>query len=287
MATDRSDRVAGYEAAVDEHYGVPKLDERILDAVERADADVDALSRDDIAAVDEFHIRGREATRELARLAVLEDGDSVLDVGCGIGGPARALAAEFGCEVVGVDLVDEYVRTATALIERTGSDRSVRFYRANALDLPFDAERFDVLWMQHTSMNVEDKTRLFDELRRVSKPGGTLALYEICAGPAGSPRFPVPWASDSSLNFLVDPDELRETIADAGFEPIEWQDVSAESLAWLRNVVESVTSRPADAPPSPGLDLLMGPETPAKIGNVVRSLEEERIVVVRGVFARR
>ena len=288
MASDELDpsERGARERAVNDHYGVADLADSILGAYERAGVDVDALTREDIATFDEFHIRGIEATRELADLADVGPDDRVLDVGCGVGGPARTLAGESGCSVVGIDLVDEYLQTAALFTERVGLDDRVSFERGNALDLPFEDAVFDVVWLQHTLMNVEDKARAFAEANRVLAPGGTLAFYEICAGPGGDPYFPVPWAPDASLNFLATPEEVRGAVAEAGFSENAWHDVSTPSLEWFRGVVESMQSRPADAPPPLGLNLLMGEETPTKAKNVVRCLEEERIVVVQGVFGK-
>ncbi len=286
MSTDDATADAAYEEALNDHYGVANLGDELLGALEAAGKDIDALTRDDIASFDEFHIRGLEATREVARLAGIEADSHVLDVGCGVGGPARTLAAEFGCDVVGIDLVEEYCRAAALFTDRVGLDDRVRFHQGNAVDLPFEDEQFDVVWFEHTLMNVEAKGRVFEEAGRVLEPGGTLALYEICAGPGGEPVFPVPWAADSSLSYLETPERQRVTILDRGFEEVAWRDVTEPSLEWFRDVVESMESRPADAPPPLGLNLLMGAETPIKAKNVVRNLEEERIAVVQGVFER-
>ncbi|HKJ58462.1 MAG TPA: methyltransferase domain-containing protein, partial [Halobacteriales archaeon] len=235
MSTDEASTDAAYEEALNEHYGVADLGDEILEALDAAGKDVDALTRDDIATFDEFHIRGLEATRELATLADLDADASVLDVGAGIGGPSRTLAAEFGCDVVGIDLVEEYCRAATLFTERVGLSDSVTFRRGNALDLPFEDDRFDVVWFEHTLMNVEAKGRAFEEASRVLAPGGTLAFYEICDGPGGDPVFPVPWASDASLNHLATPDRLRTVVLDRGFEEVAWRDVTGPSLEWFRD----------------------------------------------------
>lgn len=286
MSTFESSADPDYEAALNEHYGVPDLGEEILDALEAAGKDVEGLTRDDTASFDEFHIRGLEASRELADLADLEAGSRVLDVGCGVGGPARTLASEFGCDVVGVDIVEEYCRAAELFTDRAGMNERVRFHRGNAVDLPFESGQFEVVWLEHTLMNVGDKERALEEASRVLGPGGRLALYEICAGPGGEPVFPVPWASDPSLSYLETPERFREMVLDHGFEEVTWRDVTAPSLEWFRNVVESMQSRPPDAPPPLGLNLLMGEETPVKAMNVVRCLEEDRVTVVQGVFER-
>ena len=282
----KGDDPSTYERAIDGQYGTPDLLATIADAYENAGKEFDALTRNDIASFDEFHIRGREATRELADRAGLESDMRVLDVGSGVGGPARTIAAEYDCNVVGVDLVGEYVDVATDLTERVGLGDCVTFHQGNALDLPFDDESFDTVWLQHVSMNVADKQELLTEVGRVLRSGGMLALYEICAGPAGSPHFPVPWADDDSLSFLASSDELATSAVECGFSERFWTDVTAESLEWFRGVLEAMASRPDDAPTPLGLDLLMGERTPVKIGNVVRNLEEDRIEVVQGVFER-
>jgi SAM-dependent methyltransferase len=286
MPTDESRTDTAYEVALNDHYGVTDLSDEILDALEAAGKDVDALTRKDIASFDEFHIRGLEATQEVADLAEIEAHSRVLDVGCGIGGPARTLASEYGCDVVGIDIVEEYCRAATLFTERVGLADKVHFQHGNALDLPFKDEEFDIVWFEHTLPNIEATGMAFEEAGRVLRPGGTLALYELCAGPGGEPVFPVPWASDTSLSYLKQPERLREDILNHGFDEVTWRDVTEPSLEWFRNVVESMQSRPADAPPPLGLNLLMGAETPVKAANVVRNLEEERVVVIQGVYER-
>lgn len=286
MTTDETKPDTAYEAALNEHYGVPDLGEELLNTLEAAGKDIDALTRDDIASFDEFHIRGLEATREVATLAEIETNSRVLDIGCGIGGPARTLASEFNCDVTGIDIVEEYCRAATLFTDRVGLTDTVRFQHGNALDLPFEDEAFDVVWFEHTLPNIEAKEVAFEEAARVLKPEGTLTLYEICAGPGGEPVFPVPWATDASLSYLDPPERLRETVLAHGFDEVAWRDVTEPSLKWFRNVVESMQSRPADAPTPLGLNLLMGAETPVKATNVVQNLEEERIVIVQGVYER-
>jgi len=286
MSFDESNPDTTYEAALNDHYGVSDLGDEILDALEAAGKDTDALIRDDIASFDEFHIRGLEATREVAEIAGIGDHARVLDVGCGVGGPARTLAAEFDSDVVGIDVVEEYCRAAALFTDRVGLTDKVRFQHGNALDLPFEDEAFDVVWFEHTLMNIEAKEVAFEEAGRVLRPGGTLALYEICAGPGGDTVFPVPWASDASLSYLVQPERLRELVIDAGFEEIVCRDVTESSLNWFRDVVESMQSRSPDAPQPLGLNLLMGSETPVKARNVVQNLDEERISVVQGAYER-
>src|SRR5271163_4525799 len=98
------------ETAVTGHYSVNGLGKMILDALQASGVNLDTLSPVDLAPVDEFHIGGRAATQYIIGMMELPRGATVLDVGCGLGGVARYLAAECGCRATGIDLTAEYVR---------------------------------------------------------------------------------------------------------------------------------------------------------------------------------
>ncbi len=272
--------------AITAHYESTGLEKRILEAVASAAENSNAVSRNLLAAFDEFHIGGRRATRELGRLCGLESGWRVLDAGCGVGGPARTLAAEFGCRVAAFDLSGEYCRSAGRLTDLAGLSKDVVFCQADALHLPFGDRLFDAVFSQHVTMNIARKAELLRGYRRVLKPGGRLALYEVCAGPCGTPRFPLPWAENETISFLVAPGELRDLLARSGFSGLVWEDVSRPALSWLR---ESVTRHKAAKKTTPRLSprLLMGEQAAAKAANVSRNLREDRIRLIRAVFTRR
>lgn len=269
---------------INKHYTQTDLSAAILTALQQSGKDIDSLTREDIATFDEFHIRGRAATMEIGQLADLQPGAEVLDLGCGIGGAARTLMTEFGCRVTGVDLIEEYVQTARVLNDRIGYDGMIKFKQGNALDIPFDDDSFDVVFSQHITMNIEDKTRLALEVRRVLRPGGRFVLYEISAGAGSTPHFPVPWAGDSTINFLVEPQVLRQILEKAGFKTLEWRDVTTPSLEWNQKLVANMANRPADAPPPLGLNLLMGANTGVKVKNMMMNMQEDRIKVIQGVM---
>ena len=270
-----------YSESINSYYGQPDLSANIFAALQRAGKDLNALTRDDLAPFEEFHLRGRAATMELAGAAGLREGMAVLDVGSGIGGPARTLAAEFGCRVTGLDLTEEYCRAAEMLTSSVGLSDKVTFRHGDALDMPFDDGTFDLVWMQHTSMNIEDKERLFGEIRRVLRPAGRLALYEILAGSVAPLHFPVPWANDSAISFLVAPSEALRLLAATGFEELAWTDVTGESIDLLRQLGAAAQGAPAPL----GLHLVVG-NFAEKLANVLRNLEEDRIAVVQGIFER-
>jgi SAM-dependent methyltransferase len=266
-------------------YGRPGVGERILESLRAAGRDVDRLDPRDLAPVDEFHTGGRDATLRPARLAGLAPGMRVLDAGGGLGGPARTLAAEIGCEVTVLDLTEEYCRAGAMLTARSGLGGKVAFRRGDAARTPFEGASFDAVWTRHSSMNVPDKPRLDAELRRVLPPSGLLAMHEILAGPSGPVRFPVPWARDPSISFLAPPEAVRGWIAAAGFREEAWVDETSSARAWFE---QRRSARPAAAgsPPPPGLHLLLGDDFETIFRNQVLNLQEGRVAVVVAVFRR-
>ena len=271
-----------HDNAIQSHYGQKGLGDRILSALANAGKEIRTPA--DTSTFDEFHIRGLEATLEIARLAELKQGMTVLDLGCGIGGPARTIAAEFGCRVTGIDLVDEYIRTAEMLTGMVGLGDKVTFRKGDMTNLRFDNDSFDRAFTIHTQMNVREKSKIFSEVSRVLSPGGRFTIYEICAGSNSPVHFPVPWANDPSISFLITPEELREMLGREGFKELEWMDVSAKSIEWFRSEMEARAAASEDAPPPLGLNLIMGPTFMEKLKNVFRNLQEDRIRVVMGVF---
>ena len=182
---------------------------------------------------DQLHVRGADATVELAELAALREGERVLDVGAGLGGPARALAERFGVDVTGADVTAAFVERAEELTRDAGLTDRVRFVHADATALPFADGTFDVAWTQHAAMNIADKAALYAELRRTA---GRLALYDVIAGDGGPPEYPLPWSSVPDLSFLVTEDELRALLDGAGFRPTITHDATEAGLRWLRDL---------------------------------------------------
>jgi SAM-dependent methyltransferase len=256
----------------------------LLSALKNAGKDIDALTRADIAALDEFHIRGHAATMEIGQLADLQPGTKVLDIGCGIGGAARTLMTEFGCEITGLDIVDEYIETARMLNERTGYNDQIKIKQGDALDIPFENDSFDVVFSQHVTMNIDDKACFAEEVHRVLRPVGQYTLYEICAGSVSPAHYPVPWAGKSEISFLIEPHRLRQILEQEGFKKLKWRDVTEPSLAWNQQLVANISNRPSDAPPSLGLNLLMGANTGKKVKNMMINMQENRIKVIQGVM---
>jgi ubiquinone/menaquinone biosynthesis C-methylase UbiE len=261
---------------VERHYGRGRILDSILAALQKTGKDLARLQLDDLAPVDEFHVRGREATVELTRRAALKPGSHVLDVGCGLGGSARYLAAEHQCQVTGIDLTQEYVDVANALAGMVGLSDKVACRQASALEMPFDDGTFDVVWTEHVQMNIADKHAFYREISRVTRPKGTLLFHDIFQGRGGPLHYPVPWAEESSISFLASPEEVRNTLESVGFAIHDWVDKSEHSLQWLVTAIEKAK---ASGPPLLGTHLLMGNTGREKLENAIRNLREGRFVV--------
>lgn len=268
---------------VNQHYGRADLEQAILAALRTAGKDLHHLTPDDLAPATEFHVGGKEATVALAQLARLGSGTRVLDIGGGLGGPARTLASDFGCQVMVLDLTEAYCRVGAELTARTGLSDRITFQHGNALASPFPDGAFDAVWTQHCTMNVADKQQLYREVHRLLRPGGTFAFQEVMAGAVGPIHFPVPWARTRQMSFLAEPNAARAQLAAMGFAEEAWVDVSAPALEAYR---QRLAAGSAGSPPLLGLHLLLGDDFEEMTRNQIRNLEENRIVLVRGVFAR-
>lgn len=262
---------------VRDHYRASGLVERLKTALTVFGPDEQRLVPQQLAALDQFHTRGLAATAELAKLAGIATDMSVLDVGSGVGGPARFLAATYGCQVTGVDLSEAFVDAARYLTQRTGQSERVSFETASALALPFGDGHFDVVLLQHVAMNISDRARLYREIRRVLKLSGKFALYDVVLKDGG-PHYPVPWARTPATSFLLTAAATGEAVEAAGFRKLAWQDDTEAAKAWITQL------RASGPPPSPNLGVVMGPDFAQLAANLGRNLMEGRLGILAAVF---
>lgn len=205
-------------------------------------ASIQHLTGDDLAALtqeqrdqlDQFHGGGSEAVDRLLPGLRLAPGMTVLDVGSGLGGPARQVARTTGCTVVGVDITPAYVEAAQELTRTAGLAEQVRYVCSDIA--AFDQTGFDAAYTMHVQMNVADKRTYFSEIARRLRPGARLATFEVCLSGDTQPTPPLPWSLDGTDSFLVTADQLRDTIRSSGFALDEWVDETAWVSQWFEDL---------------------------------------------------
>ncbi len=256
----------------------------VLEALEAAGRPVEAIDSDDLAGLDEFHGRGRSATVALLREAGLERGQRVLDVGAGIGGPARTMAWHFGAEVVALDPTVRFVELAAELDRRCGLER-IEVVRGEAGALPFGDGRFDLVVTQAVWPSVEDKTAMLGEAHRVLAPGGRMAVFEVVAAAAVDEfAYPVPWADGPEENHLVSADEVGRLARATGFEPVRWL-TGADAL--VATLAPDQAGDPLVAAGVEGVDLgLLMPEFEQRMATLGENIAGGRIELLFAVLAR-
>lgn len=264
-----------------EHYHHPQLLERILQALEAAGKTTSNLSRADIANIDEFHLQGAAVSRALADRLNVSQNQRVLDVGCGIGGPCRMLADEFGCIVTGVDYTGEYIRVAQELSQLVGLADKTTFIEADARQLPFEDASFDIVWTQHVQMNIAEKEQFYGELYRVLKPEGKLLYYDVFKGPNPDITFPLPWAETPAVSHLIPHHDINNYLNAAHWNPVTKEEHTAYAVHAL---LKALTITAASTTPPLGINLLMGASTKEKLGNLLRGLQTKVFEVYAGIY---
>jgi len=277
--------LVGFERQVSQHYARRELEQAILDALAATGKDLDRLAPSDLSPVDEFHTAGRQATTDFAEKIAFPAGSRLLDIGCGIGGAARYFAEQFDCRVTGIDLTEDYIRTAEALAQRVRLAGRVTFRQASALALPFEPETFDGTYMMHVGMNIEDKAALFAEVHRVLKPGAKFGIFDIMRTGAGEIAFPVPWSTVAATSFVTAPEDYRRALELAGFEIASERNRRELAREFF---LKAARAAETGGPPPLGIHLLMQNDVRAKIANVSGGIESgviapvELIARVRG-----
>jgi sarcosine/dimethylglycine N-methyltransferase len=271
------------EARIAAHWTQGGLAEAIRAALTACGLDPDKLTVADLAPLDQFHGRGLEATRELAAHLDPGPGHHLLDIGCGIGGPARFIAAEYGCRVTGIDLTAEFCEIALMLNRATGLADKVVVKQATALALPFSDATFDAAYTQNVSMNIADKRAFYAEAARVVKRGGRFIAAEYAIGPGGAPVFPVPWARVPENSHLVSIDDTRRLLDQAGFQVLALNDRTPVMLTHYEETRRRIA---AEGRPILGVHILLGDDAIERLKNSARSVEERRTVPIEVICRR-
>ncbi|WP_420347460.1 class I SAM-dependent methyltransferase [Pelagibius sp.] len=264
------------------HYTKGDLFDRLQAALREDGVDPDNPSVATLAPYDQFHGRGLEVTEEIAETLTVTPDDHLLDIGSGIGGPARYMAARFGCRVTGIDLTEEFCAVARRLTVLLGLEARVDFHQGNALAMPFDDAGFAGAYSMNVSMNIADKGAFYGEIHRVLKPGGWLMLSEIALGPGGDPGggpdYPTPWAATAASSFLVTPQQTKEGLKAAGFADIRLRETREEALAFGARSRELVER--GEKPPHRAVQLVHGAAAAVMAANTARAFADAAILPV-------
>ncbi len=268
-----------FNSAVEKHYSREGLYEIIVQRLK--EHGIEKATREDIATVDEFHVRGAGVSLELAAAAGLDKNSKLLDVGCGIGGPCRMLADKYGCKVTGIDATGEFIRTAKLLSDLLKLGHLTTFVQGDALHLPFKAKSFDAVWTQHVQMNIENKQAFYSEINRVLVNDGRFIYYDIFKKNHEPLYYPLPWADDESQSFLFTTSELSRTLNELGFTKVEIKDQTTAAMDFFTRLFEKIAREGASAA---GLDLLMGADTGIKMKNLYKNILENKVELQSGVY---
>ena len=260
------------------HYSRGELLNRLKAALREDGADPDRPSMEALAPYDQFHGRGLEATLEAADLVQAGPADHILDIGSGIGGPARYFAIRFGCRVTGIDLTPEFCDVARRLTRLLGLEDRIAFEVGDALSMPFADAAFAGAYSMNVSMNIADKRRFYREINRVLKPGAWLVLSEVAKGEVGDLDYPTPWAQSARTSFLSTPDETRLGLMETGFDVILARSTLDKAIAFgsrSRAMVER-----GEKPPHRAVMLIHGETAKQAMANTSHGLLDGKIVPI-------
>ncbi|WP_428740209.1 class I SAM-dependent methyltransferase [Tenacibaculum sp.] len=265
---------------IEQHYLKEGLYEDIVLRLSEMGKDLKNITREDIAGVDEFHVRGAAVSKELAESIDLNN-KSVLDVGCGLGGPCRMLAETYNCITSGIDLSNEYIRTAKKLSQLVKLESKTSFIQGDATALPFENESFDVVWTQHVQMNVPDKQKFYSEINRVLKPSGFFLYYEILKNNDEIVKYPMPWASSEDHSFLFKNSDMDNILTSLGFTKVSSKDQTQAGIEFFEGVLAKIKEF---GPPKIGLNVLMGETTKPKLLNLLEHFKNGSLILESGVY---
>jgi MPBQ/MSBQ methyltransferase len=258
------------EERVGRHYSPDRLRENIEAAFVQAGVDQHALTALDVRPIEHLHVGGHGATSSFFENLAPHTGSHWLDIGSGIGGPARQAYVDHGCRIAMLDLSKAFCDVAQWLNHELGMADDISVHCASALDLPFDNATFDGAFSIHASMNIRDKAALYCEAARVLRPDAQFGIYDVMLGDGVGPDFPVPWAETQQTSFLTTPETVAEILSAAGFEITATHDMTEHGIAFFKERRQALADgkKPAMNPA-----LVMGDNAREKVANISTALE--------------
>lgn len=264
-------------------YAAPNLGERIVAALTDAGIPPENWTPEILGPADQIHGGGLLQTQAHAALVDITPDMHLLDIGCGIGGPARYFATAYGCKVTGIDLTDEYIEAANLLTRKIGLSDKVAFDCGDATALPYDSANFDMAWALNVTMNIEDRAGFYAGVHRVLKPGGRFCISEAGLGPGGDPYYPLTWAREPAYSFLMPPDDMRALLENSGFRVVEWVDEAARRKA-TADGRPAAEAKPIETPLT--IQMTRGDDYLERRANSGKSIKEGRLTNVMLVAER-
>ncbi len=258
---------------IDKFWTRGNLKERVFKALDKSGLNKSNLNIEDLHPIDQYHARGIAATKELAEKVNIKENQIIIDVGCGLAGPARYFAKKFQCNVVGVDITPAFIEIGIEFNKRTNMDDKVSLTVSDGNTLPFDDNKFDAAISQHVTMNIENRERFFTEIYRILKNDTFFAFSEHGLGPKGNPIFPLPWADNEEMNFLIEPNLTIELLKKIGFKNIK---LLKTGKKYVEGYEKSVKAKDLSKTPILGMHVIGGPTMFERQKNSMLSIKENR-----------
>ena len=234
------------------------------------------LSPQELFGLDQFHLGGPEPISQLLQQVSFPASASLLDLGSGLGGTSRLVAARTDATILGIDQEASFVAAADDLTKRCQLGDRISFQTGDITDLDTGGKRYDGAFLAHVQMNIADKQKLFSSIHRALKPGAPLLMWEVFSDAPEKLVYPLPWALESSESHLVSADAAKALLQQAGFTLTEWYDKTEWAKAWGKNVIERG--------PSKGLSLPAAlPRGKERLANLFNAFLSESITVIQGV----
>jgi len=253
-----------------EHYCNPDLIDRITSGLQKMGKSTDTVTMEDLVGVDEFHLRGPTATQELIKLLQPQANSRLIDLGSGLGGPARRFAATAGCHVTGVDLSSDYCHAARELSKWLDLDSKTDFVQGSVTELAEQQDgSYDGALSIHVAMNIKDRNAFYTQAARVLKTAARFVMYDlILSSEDAQVKYPQPWAIDAADSFLVTETQMLAELEQAGFSIESTRDDSPQALEFLQ---AGIARMQEGGPPPLSLATVLGPVVQQIIPNLTQN----------------